>query len=256
MTESSDHRADITAEAQRIIAVANEQGVTLRLLGGLAIRLHAPSATHRTLARSYPDIDLATPRREGQAAETLLSGLGYTPDKSFNLLNGASRLLFYDPAYERQVDVFVGSFEMCHRIPITERLQLEPLTLPLAELLLTKLQIVQINEKDLRDLLALLLDHPLGAIDHETINVAHISGLCGNDWGLWKTVTINLDKLRSFTSSYELPGPARQTIQERIDELRRSLDTAPKSLKWKTRAAIGERMRWYDLPEEVQLRSP
>jgi hypothetical protein len=251
MTDSTDHRADIAAAAQHIIAAATEQGLTLRLLGGLAIRLHSPSATHRTFARAYPDIDLATPRREGQAVEQLLSALGYTPDKSFNLLNGASRLLFYDPVYNRQIDVFVGSFEMCHRIPITERLQLEPLTLPLAELLLTKLQIVQINEKDLRDLLALLLDHPLGATDQETINVARISQLCGSDWGLWKTITINLDTLRSFVVSYALDEADRQTIQTRIDDLRQALDAAPKSLKWKTRAVIGERLQWYELPEEV-----
>jgi hypothetical protein len=250
MTEATSDRTDIAAEARRIIAAGNQRGVTLRLLGGLAIRLHSPSATHGSFTRSYPDIDLATLRGTSPAVEKLLTELGYAPNKSFNLLNGASRLLFYDEAYERQIDVFVGSFEMCHRLPITERLQLEPLTLPLAELLLTKLQIVQINEKDLRDLLVLLLDHPLGDTDHETINLTRITQLCATDWGLWKTVTLNLDKLRSFVA--QLEEQVKQPVQERIDQLRQALDAAPKSFKWKTRAAIGERLPWYELPEEVR----
>ncbi|HSH77699.1 MAG TPA: hypothetical protein VLA19_04105, partial [Herpetosiphonaceae bacterium] len=149
------------------------------------------------------------------------------------------------------VDVFVGNFEMCHRLPLAERLAVEPLTLPLAELLLTKLQIVKINGKDLGDLAALLLEHPVGNGDKETINAARIAELCGKDWGLWKTIGINLHKLHSFASSQDLPDEAKQAIKTRADELLKVLDDAPKSLKWKTRAAIGERVQWYELPEEV-----
>src|SRR5262245_27125179 len=165
---------DIEQEARRIIDAGQAQGLLLRLLGGLAIRMHSPSASHRALARSYPDIDFVAPARRSQAIETLLADLGYEPNKSFNLYNGASRLLFYDRAHSRQIDVFVGQFEMCHRLPIAERLDREPLTIPLAELLLTKLQIVHMNEKDVRDVCALLLDHPLGEDDHETINLPRV----------------------------------------------------------------------------------
>lgn len=251
MAGPTDKSADIAAEAERIVALGNQQGVTMRLLGGLAIRLHSPHAAQGALARAYPDIDLATLPGQSQAVETLLSGLGYTPNKSFNLLNGHSRLLFHDEAYERQVDVFVGNFEMCHRLPLAERLAVEPLTLPLAELLLTKLQIVKINGKDLGDLAALLLEHPVGNSDAETINAARVAELCGKDWGLWKTIGINLHKLQSFASGQDLPDEAKQTIKTRADELLKVLDDAPKSLKWKTRAAIGERVQWYELPEEV-----
>src|SRR5205085_10208390 len=174
---------DIEAEALRIITAGLAQGMTLRLLGGLAVRIHAPSATHRALARSYPDIDVVTPARRGRAVETLLAGLGYEPNKSFNLYNGDTRLLFYDRGHDRQIDVFVGQFEMCHRLPIAERLDKERLTIPLAELLLTKLQIVHLNEKDVRDVCALLLDHPLGEADRETINLPRITQLCAEDWG-------------------------------------------------------------------------
>ena|SRR6266508_215478 len=249
----TDHiHDDIESEARRIVAAGQAQGLLLRLLGGLAVRIHSPSASHRALARAYPDMDFVIPARRSHAGEKLLSGLGYEPNKNFNLLNGDSRLLFYDNAHERQIDVFVGQFEMCHRLPIAERLDKESLTIPLAELLLTKLQIVHLNEKDVRDICALLLDHPLGDADDETINLPRIAQLCAEDWGLWKTVGVSLDKVRDFSDTYGLEDGQRCTIGERLGRLREALDQVPKSLKWKVRAAVGERVQWYELPEEVR----
>ncbi len=249
---SDQIREDIQEEALRIAQAGQAQGILLRLLGGLAVRLHSPSAQHRALARSYPDIDFATPVRQSQRVEKLFVGLGYEPNKSFNLFNGDSRLLFYDHANERQIDVFIGAFEMCHHLPITERLAVEPLTLPLAELLLTKLQIVEMNEKDIRDLCALLLDHPLGDNDAETINLARVVGLCSQDWGLWKTVILSIKKVQDFCDAYPLEPGDKATIVQRLDILRMALNESPKPLKWKMRAAIGEKVQWYELPEEVR----
>jgi hypothetical protein len=244
---------DALEEARRIVAAAGEQGIILRLLGGLAVRLRSPSATHRSLARPYPDLDFASPARRGYRTEELLASLGYEPKKAFNLLNGNHRLLFYDEAHERQVDIFVGSFRMCHAIPFLEnRIKADPLTLPLAELLLTKMQIVQMNEKDVRDLCALLLDHPFGDGDEEMFNLPYIARLCGDDWGLWKTIGLSAQKVRDFCDAYDLEASHKLTIIERLGVLRQALDEAPKSLKWKARDKIGERVQWYDLPEEVQ----
>ncbi len=245
-------REDIQEEALRIVHAGDAQGILLRLLGGLAIRIHAPSASHRALARSYPDIDFATPVRRAQLVEALFVDLGYEPNKTFNLFNGDSRLLFYDMAHSRQIDVFIGGFEMCHRLPITERLSLEPLTLPLAELLLTKLQIVQMNEKDVRDICALILDHPFGDTDAETINLPRIAGLCAEDWGLWRTITLSADKVQNLLDEYHLEPADKATIIYRLDILRHALLDTPKSLKWKMRARIGDKMPWYELPEEVK----
>lgn len=241
---------NIEAEAQRIVKAAQAQGVILRLLGGLAIRLHAPSASHRSFSRSYPDMDFATPNRSREV-EKAMDQIGYTGDREFNLLNGASRLIFYGGSEQQKIDVFVGSFEMCHKLPITERIAVEPITLPLAELLLTKLQIVQINEKDLRDICALLLDHPIGSTDQETINADRVGELCAKDWGLWRTITFGLDKVVAYSSG-ALDASDAGTIATRVAELRQAIDAAPKSIKWKTRSAVGERVRWYELPEEVQ----
>jgi hypothetical protein len=239
-------------EARRIIDAGAAQGLTLRLLGGLAVKLHSPSAGHRALVRTYPDLDFALADRRGYKVEALLPGLGYEPNKGFNLLNGTSRLLFFDTERDRQIDVFVGQFHMCHAIPITERIAVEPLTLPLAELLLTKLQIVQMNEKDIRDVCALVLDHPFGEGDAETINLQRVADLCAQDWGLWKTVTVSAGKVADYCDAYNLPGPEKLTIAERLTVLRLALDDTPKSLKWKMRAKVGDRLKWYDLPEEVR----
>lgn len=245
-------REDIQEEALRIVHAGDAQGILLRLLGGLAIRVHSPSASHRALARSYPDIDFATPVRRAQSVETLFVNLGYEPNKTFNLFNGDSRLLFYDLAHSRQIDVFIGGFEMCHRLPITERLSLEPLTLPLAELLLTKLQIVQMNEKDVRDVCALILDHPLGEADAETINLARVAQICAEDWGLWRTITLSLDKVQNLLDEYHLEPADKATIIYRFDIIRGALRDVPKSVKWKMRARVGDKVQWYELPEEVR----
>jgi hypothetical protein len=245
--------ADPHADVQHIVELAAEQGVLLRLLGGLAVRLHSPSATHRSLARQYADFDFVLADRRTDRVAAAVAKLGYVPNQTFNLLNGDRRLLFYDERGERQIDVFVNEFHMCHTIPISaDRLALEPVTLPLAELLLTKMQIVQLNEKDVRDLCALVLDHSFGHGDDETFNLPYITSLCARDWGLWKTITINAQKVRDFADAYDLEGGKKLTITERLDVLRNTLDAAPKSLKWKARDRIGERVQWYDLPEEVQ----
>ena len=240
-------------DAQRIVEMAAEQGVVLRLLGGLAVRIHSPSATHRSLARRYPDLDFVLASKRADRVEAVLGELGYAPNQTFNLLNGDRRLLFYEERGERQIDVFVNRFHMCHSIPIeAERLALEPLTLPLAELLLTKMQIVQINEKDIRDICALILDHSFGEGDEETFRLSMITHLCCQDWGLYKTVAINAQKVRQFADAYDLEGSQKMTIAQRLDVLNRALEEAPKNLRWKARDRIGERVQWYDLPVEVE----
>jgi hypothetical protein len=245
--------ADLTAEAERIIQAASARDILLRLLGGMAIRIHSPSANHRSLVRHYPDLDLAMVGKRSNQAETLLAELGYSPNKSFNLLHGDRRLLFFDETHNRQVDIFVGSFHMCHRVPFAaERFRLESLTLPPAELLLTKMQIVELNEKDLRDLCALLLDHPVGEGDQETVNAPYVARLCADDWGLWKTITLSIQKVRTFCAGSDLEPEQQEVINERLRKLNQALDEEPKGLKWKARNKVGERVRWYELPEEVQ----
>lgn len=252
MSAMSD-AAQLEANAREIVVSAAERGLLLRLLGGLAVRLQSPSATHRALARSYPDLDFVFAGRRPGEVETLLSNLGYQPNQTFNLLNGDRRLLFYDESGERQIDIFVNTFHMCHTIPMDpERLTLEPLTLPVTELLLTKLQIVELNEKDMRDLCALVLDHPFGEGDEDTFNLSYLTSLTAGDWGLWKTLTMNAKRVQVFAADSALEARQKAIVRERLDNFRQAQATVPKSLKWKARARIGERVKWYDLPEEVE----
>lgn len=250
-TPESIH-ADIVAETHRLVLAAEAAGILVRLLGGLAVRLHCESATHRGLDRPYADIDFVTDRAGGRQLEPFMAQMGYQPNRSFNLLNGTERMLFHDEVNERQVDIFVQSFTMCHSLPLGERLHVEPVTLPLAELLLTKLQIVQLNAKDVRDICALLLDHRVGQGDTETINADRVADLCAGDWGLYKTVTLSLRKIEDFIDAFDLDAESRRLILARAESLRDAIEAAPKSLKWKMRAKVGERVQWYELPEEVR----
>jgi hypothetical protein len=242
---------DIVDEGQRLSELARSKGITLALLGGVAVRLHAPDVP-AALDRDYKDLDFAVPKSRGSGADRLLRESDYEPEASFNAMNGNERLLFHDLEHGRQVDVFVGSFRMCHVIPLTERLFPTQTTVPLAELLLTKLQIVELNEKDVRDTVLLFHGHEVADHDDDAVNGARIAELCAGDWGLWRTITTNLQRCEELVGSYDLPDEDRRGISDRFRAMLERIEAAPKSRGWKIRAKIGERKRWYDLPEEVR----
>jgi len=196
---------DVIEESRRLSDVLEGQGIPVRLLGGLGIRLVAAAAYPPELAREYNDIDLVTDSRHGRQLAQSLAEQGYEPNQMFNRMHGARRLLFYDEPNKRQLDVFVGTFEMCHTLPIAERLDVVPLTLPAADLLLTKLQIVRLNEKDRNDAYALLLALEVGTHDDGAINAAWVARLCARDWGLYRTLQLNLEKLREATGATRYP---------------------------------------------------
>jgi len=238
----------------RLISDAQKEGIFLRLIGGLAVKVHSPNATHRTLARSYPDIDFVTDKDSALRLESFLTQRGYVPNKTFNTLNGDWRQLYYDEERSRQIDVFIGDFVMCHRLPLADRLEVEPLTIPLAELFLSKAQIVELNRKDILDMLALLLDHEAGPSDNETINTDLIAGLCAKDWGLYTTISMSIQKIYSFMEQEAelLNEEQKEIVKKRLATIQAAMDAAPKTLKWRMRAKIGKRLRWYEEVEEVQ----
>lgn len=252
MSEEGAPIRDIVEETFRLVGAAAEQQVSLRLLGGLAVRLHSSDrSVHPALDRDLKDIDFVTPRAEERRATSFLESMGYEPNRTFNTMNSGRRALFYDVGNERQLDLFVGSFQMCHVIPIADRLDLEPVTIPLAELLLTKLQIFELNEKDQRDILALLLEHEVGDGDEETVNSAHIAQLCAADWGLWRTCTLNIERTREAIAAYGLTPVERELVSSRIDTLWSAVEGEPKTRRWKLRDRVGDRVRWYEEPDEV-----
>jgi hypothetical protein len=242
--------ADVVAEGQRLLDLANAAGVPLRLLGGAAIALRTPDLRPE-LARAYGDLDFVAAPGGTAGVSRLFADAGYTPDAHFNTIHGKRRLIFVEPERRRKADVFVGSFEMCHKIPVAERLELEPATIPLAELLVTKLQIVELNDKDVRDALGLRAGHEVAEGDGDTVGAARVATLCAADWGLWRTITANLAALRGHAAAYGLPDETVDAIVQRIDALLERIEAEPKSRAWRIRSRVGERVRWYELPEDV-----
>lgn len=244
---------DGPGEALRVIAAGEARGITLRLLGGVAVRLRCPHATHRALTRVYADLDFVAFKKQARALRDVLTACGYTADRRFNALHGERRLLFYDEARERQVDIFLSVFDMCQKLPLEQRLNQHATTLSPADLLLTKLQIVQLNAKDLQDILAILLDYPPIAQSQrpgDELDVASIAALCSHDWGWYTSVNDSLDQATAEAKSL-LSADEAQMVTERVMAIKRQLADSPKSAGWRARALIGRRMAWYELPEEV-----
>ena len=236
-------------EADRILRTAAARGVTLRLLGGIAVVTRCPSASRPPFSRRYADIDLIAHRKETAKINSLFKELGYKPRERFNALHG-TRFIFHDMKNMRRVDVFLDVFQMCHKFDFRDRLTLEARTISMSDLLSTKLQIVEINEKDIKDILVILLDHDVTEEESaDKINSSYIAKLCAEDWGIYKTFTTNLDRIPEFAQRLSLDDDQRAKIIGRAESLRKSIESAPKSMGWKMRATVGERRRWYELPE-------
>jgi hypothetical protein len=242
--------AAVEAEAAYVLEAARREGLQLRALGGVAVAMLARASLPAVLQRSYADIDLATGRDDGGRTRSLLVGLGYSPDVEFNSLHGSRRLLFYDRANGRRIDVFVGVLRMCHELELDARLGLVPDTLTPADLLLTKLQIVELNPKDLQDVLAVLLVCGVGDEPRsDQIDLPRLTLVTGDDWGWHTTISDNLKRVSAAADMLSDDGAS--VVRQRVQTIQGSIDLAPKSLRWKLRARVGRHMQWYDLPEEV-----
>jgi hypothetical protein len=243
-----------------LVADARRDGVALKVLGGVGCWLHihdhaAGPVAAGTFARPYGDVDLVVPRAARRRIGPFLEAHDLEPARSFNAVQGETRLMFHGG--DLKVDVFLGSFTMCHEIAMDDQ-AFEPASHPvlrLAELLLTKLQVVRVTDKDLRDAAALLAFHPVAdGGDAETVDAGRIAELLGRDWGLWRTVTANLDVLDTWVAEHG-PEGAVASVRAGTAGLRRAIDERPKSRGWRVRAKIGERKLWYEEPEEPEMHS-
>jgi hypothetical protein len=241
--------ADHVAEARRLIDAATQAGLVVRALGGTAIYMQSPN-DRPLLPRSMKDVDLVAGREHGRGLLELLPTLGYVGDEMFNALRGSRRQIYRDPVNDRDLDVFVEEFSLCHTLPIAARLDRDPYTLPLAELLLTKLQIVELNERDERDIYSLVYQHELSENGAPGIEADVIAELCAADWGLWRTCKGTIERCREDVGGYGLDATVQTAIVERIDGIWARIEAEPKTGKWKRRSRLGERKRWYQEPEE------
>ncbi|WP_336023603.1 hypothetical protein [Halobellus salinisoli] len=245
----TEPRSDPIEEAQRVIERADERGLTVRLIGGTAINRHAETAREEPFKRGYRDVDFVGRREEEQEMTELMLDLGYEANERFNTMR-RFRLEFFDPVNERKADYVIDRFDFCHAWGLRDRIDLDHPTVPIEDLLLSKLQIVEVSDRDVRDIVAMIADHAVeaGSDDTEVIDSAYIAGLCSSDWGLWRTVTYSLDRVREYVESNDVPID-EEAVFSRLDSLRGRIDDNAKSLRWRLRSIIGEHKQWYKRPE-------
>lgn len=242
----SEVRVDPIEEAERIVGHAERREIVVRAAGGVAVAILCPSARRPPLSRTYEDVDFVVGKSAARHLTELFAALGYAPDQELNALQGHQRLHFVDRESGRVADVFVDSIRGCHEIAVKDRLEFHPRTVPPVDLVLSKLQIRETTRKDELDLVALFSDLTLSE-DDEGINVTYAAQLAGADWGLWRTTTEVLRRTTEFAASLEGGGAAAGRMSEFLEVL----EEAPKSRRWRARARLGDRVRWYEEPEEL-----
>ena len=235
-----------------LVEEGRKRGITLRLMGAVAVRIHCPEFRdlHIRLERPLTDIDLMTLKKHKKQVEELFMDMGY--DWYVPKWYARGRYIFVDPETKLLTDVFFDKLEMCHTIDFRGRHEVDYPTISLADIMLEKLQIVEINEKDIKDMIVLLREHDVGDSDEEMVNGRYIAKLFADDWGFWYTATTNLKKLKGFLDKYEiLTDEDRRVVAERIDKLMAMIDEEPKTKKWQKRAKVGTKKIWYRKVEEV-----
>lgn len=245
---------DFRKETLRIVDASKTAGIGLRLLGAVAFSIHCGKFGHlqQLLGRAFTDIDLASYSRCRGDIVKLMTSLGYQEDFMISRLYGSRRMLFHDQEKDRHCDVFLDRLEFSHDIPFEGRLEVDYPTVPLAELLLEKMQIVKLNEKDVIDTIMLLREHEVGDGDDETINARRISALCAQEWGLWRTVTGNLGRIVDLFSQYkQLTEEDFADIGRKVSALLKEIENEPKTLSWRLRSRVGERRKWYRDVDEI-----
>ncbi|TET36082.1 MAG: hypothetical protein E3J72_09580 [Planctomycetota bacterium] len=242
------------AEALRIIELGEKEGIIFRLMGAVAVKLHCPEYEHlyRQMDRTLTDIDYATYGRNRAGMAEFFGKLGYAPNEQVIAIYGKQRHIYWSDEHQWQVDLFFDELDMCHKVDFRGRLELDSPTITLADIMLEKMQIVRINEKDVKDTIIMLLEHEIGDSDDDVVNGEYIAGLLRRDWGYFHTVTTNIKKVRDFVNDYGMLSDAEKTrARERAADLLKLIEDKPKSLKWKLRSKLGTKIKWYKEVEEV-----
>ena len=247
----------IPQEAMRLIEAAAEGSMTLRVAGSIAVRFHG--AAHAPLLdamgrRLFRDIDFWGYSKQQSQLERMFEKDGYMADPTIWQAHewGVKRLIFEHPETHVKVDVFMDELVMSHTIEFKGRLEMDSPTICLADLLLSKLQIHEVTENDLMDMSVLLAEHDFGSQDRESIDLDHIARILGGDWGYWYTTLDNIAKCDEALDRYSAMSPdLTGIVRKRLSLMREKIESAPKSTRWKLRAKVGTRTRWYEEVNEV-----
>jgi len=258
---------EMMKEAVRIVKAAQEKGVILRILGAIAIRLHSLGYEefHRKLGRlsnvekSFTDIDLVGySSQHGKIRRLMEKDLSFYISRQLLLLHGKDRLIYHHPQKLYHVDVFFDKLAFSHDVPFGKmgkgRLELDYPTITVTDLLLEKLQIHEINEKDIKDIIVLLKAHELGHNEEDQVNLDYIAELLGDDWGFWKDAVDNLKKTLTFAEKYRerslISNQDLGEICEKVSKLLEVLENCPKTKRWQKGAKRGAKKKyWRDVEE-------
>ena len=248
-------------EALNIVQEGHDQGIEFRLLGSIACRLHCPEFGYflEHMKRELTDIDFVVFSKQKKKIEEFLKSKGYEIDRSFAVgtmpLTGSDeRQIYHNHNSGIHIDIFLDKLNFCHPIYLKKRLLIDFPTIPLPDLFLEKMQIVEINEKDILDLIVLLLEHRIArSRDTDVLDIEYICSLLNSDWGFYYTFSLNLDRLTNYMKKNDIltKGKKKEVI-EKIELLRKAVEDAPKKLKWKLRSLVGPRILWYQEVGEVE----
>lgn len=247
----------ILGEGKRILDAATEKQITIRLMGASAIVTHSPHYAYllKEVGRKLTDLDFMGNSKDFDKVRQLMQSLGYQTMRTGMMLASTSvgeRSIYDHPTRHIHVDVFFDKLKMCHTIDFRKRLNADPITISLADILLEKMQIVRINEKDILDTIVLLSEHELGNHDTDTVNADYISRLLSENWGFYYTTTMNLNKIKERLPKYpRLSEENIENVRTKVDGLLQAIESRPKSSSWKIRARIGTRKQWYEEVEEI-----
>ena len=252
--QDRSEREKFENELQTILKASYDAGILMRVIGSLAFQMHCPKYGHlqAAMGRAYTDIDFGAYNSQARQITELMTSMGYVDNREVYIGSEGERAIFDKPGAGLHVDVFYEKLDFCHAIYWKGRLEVDSPTIPLTELLLEKMQIVEINEKDIIDTIMLLLEHPLGDMDEETINIKLAAQLCANDWGLWRTTTMNLEKVKQLAQHYtQLTPEEKSRVESQVNEILGRLNDEPKPLAWRLRDRVGDRVKWYKEVDEV-----
>ena len=247
---------DYIEEAARIVEMAKKDHVILRAMGACAVRIHCSENRGLLvkLDRNITDLDFMSYEEYRTRLEPFFHRLGYSLNERFTSTMGNVRQIYKKLSPDVHVDLFFDKLRMSHEICFRNRLEIDPITISLADLILEKAQIVRINEKDVKDLAVLMIEHDVGPKDEETINSEYIADLTSKDWGLYYTITTNLKDIRdTFEDKFGGVLSSDQTadLRRNMEKIIQAIEDRPKTMKWKMRARIGPKQKWYDDVEEV-----
>jgi hypothetical protein len=259
----------IIDDAVGIVNQAQEAGLTVRILGAIAVRLQA--ASHIDLfyrlerlgssGKTFTDIDLVAYSKQRPSLHKFLENiLHFKLDQYAVLMHGRDRTILHHPEGRYLIDVFFDRLRYSHEIyfgsnPHDGRLSLDPVTISPTDLVLEKTQIHEINEKDIKDLVTLFAACPVsGQEGRGQINRRYIGEVLVDDWGFWYDANSNLDKVIQFAQRYKedgrLDAEILKTILARINDLKKGIDEAPKTKQWKKREKDGTKKKWWNDVEE------